>query len=119
MKGTIKLNNAVMGLRGPLTEVSYDTELITVDDYIDAQGNIALSAATSPVAHLNLGIAAIARSTPDAPKEAIRSSLLGSDIVKVARIGADFTQALEDRDGGSSSGTSTDTPSDTTKHRAS
>ena len=119
MKGTIHLKKAVMGLNGPVTDVAYDTELITVDDYLEAQDRFGYAAEVSPSAHLNLGIAAISRGTPDVPKEALKASLRGYDIVKVADIGLGFTRGLEDQEEDSSDETSTDTPNDTTKRRAS
>ena len=99
MKGKITLRNPIKIDGKKVKEITYDTEKITIDDYlaaIERGGRTGLSIETDYGAHLQLGFAAVVGANPDIAVEDLQR-ITGYDLIQFTDVGMLFTRGREDQ----------------------
>jgi hypothetical protein len=86
--------------------LKYDTDKISVNDYIDAVSireiSVNLSVQMALAAHPKLGIYAVVRAMDGFVPEDLEEQIKGTDIIQLANIGLNFTRGRADLEDDSS-----------------
>ncbi len=106
MKGEITLRNPIMKNGKKYNVLKYDTDKISVNDYIDAVSireiSVNLSVQMALAAHPKLGIYAVVRAMDGFVPEDLEEQIKGTDIIQLANIGLNFTRGRADLEDDSS-----------------
>jgi len=123
MKGSIKLQNPITKNGTMYDTLRYDTEKVTVGDYIDSVSfdrnmQINMSIQFALAAHPKLGFYAIVREMGNLVVEDLEEQIRGTDIIQIANIGMTFTRGRVDLPEDSSEETSETTQADSARTRS-